>query len=78
MEDPPLAIPLVQIPLEFDSEEHRSNLGAEGQKLVGEEGREKRRADEQEDAVGITMITGYLGAGKTTVSSSSHSLIRAK
>jgi hypothetical protein len=73
---PPLAVPISE-----SSSESLKQPDEEESPVHASSGREEAEEDrrswlfgsaaglrEQEDTVGITMITGYLGAGKTTVS----------
>ncbi len=73
---PPLAVPISE-----SSSESLKQPDEEESPVHGSSGREEAEEDrrswlfgaaaglrEEEDTVGITMITGYLGAGKTTVS----------
>jgi hypothetical protein len=79
---PPLAVPLSE-----SSSESLKQPDEEKSAVHASQGREEAEEDrrswlfgsaaslrEEEDTVGITMITGYLGAGKTTVSLSCSSV----
>jgi len=62
-DDAPLAVPLFEPSPEIPAGNDHPLAESPGQVVTNGDG-----VDGQAQAVGITMITGYLGAGKTTVS----------
>lgn len=73
----PLAVPLFDTLQENESSTKSTQVSNTGESVKSLATRDEDHGNvgEQAESVGITMITGYLGAGKTTVSGINHRLV---